>query len=123
MNVCMERVKRIELSSSAWKAEVLPLNYTRDVEICRTNEVNYISLHFEIAIVSLKKVIKLVRNDVSLYKSGPNFFNRQFIFDLAGFIFDYSILSSKITHLFSILFIYRLFDKFHCFLCKKRAVP
>jgi hypothetical protein len=25
----MERVKRIELSSSAWKAEVLPLNYTR----------------------------------------------------------------------------------------------
>ncbi len=29
--VCMERVKRIELSSSAWKAEVLPLNYTRVV--------------------------------------------------------------------------------------------
>ena len=25
----MERVKRIELSQSAWKAEVLPLNYTR----------------------------------------------------------------------------------------------
>ncbi len=25
----LERVKRIELSSSAWKAEVLPLNYTR----------------------------------------------------------------------------------------------
>ena len=24
----MERVKRIELSQSAWKAEVLPLNYT-----------------------------------------------------------------------------------------------
>jgi hypothetical protein len=28
----MERVKRIELSSSAWKAEVLPLNYTRNME-------------------------------------------------------------------------------------------
>ena len=27
----LERVKRIELSSSAWKAEVLPLNYTRKV--------------------------------------------------------------------------------------------
>ncbi len=25
----LERVKRIELSQSAWKAEVLPLNYTR----------------------------------------------------------------------------------------------
>ena len=24
----LERVKRIELSQSAWKAEVLPLNYT-----------------------------------------------------------------------------------------------
>ena len=30
----MKRVKRIELSSSAWKAEVLPLNYTRMVIIC-----------------------------------------------------------------------------------------
>ena len=29
MAPCMERVKRIELSQSAWKAEVLPLNYTR----------------------------------------------------------------------------------------------
>jgi hypothetical protein len=28
----LERVKRIELSSSAWKAEVLPLNYTRMVK-------------------------------------------------------------------------------------------
>ncbi len=28
-NTKLERVKRIELSSSAWKAEVLPLNYTR----------------------------------------------------------------------------------------------
>ena len=28
MAPCMERVKRIELSQSAWKAEVLPLNYT-----------------------------------------------------------------------------------------------
>ena len=27
--ICMERVKGIEPSSSAWKAEVLPLNYTR----------------------------------------------------------------------------------------------
>ncbi len=27
--ILLERVKRIELSSSAWKAEVLPLNYTR----------------------------------------------------------------------------------------------
>ncbi len=27
--LCMERVKGIEPSSSAWKAEVLPLNYTR----------------------------------------------------------------------------------------------
>ena len=25
----MERVMRIELTTSAWKAEVLPLNYTR----------------------------------------------------------------------------------------------
>ena len=29
----MERVARIELASSAWKAEVLPLNYTREAEI------------------------------------------------------------------------------------------
>ena len=29
----LERVKRIELSSSAWKAEVLPLNYTRMYKI------------------------------------------------------------------------------------------
>src|SRR3954463_1539150 len=28
----LERVKRIELSSSAWKAEVLPLNYTRNLK-------------------------------------------------------------------------------------------
>jgi hypothetical protein len=27
--LCMERVMRIELTTSAWKAEVLPLNYTR----------------------------------------------------------------------------------------------
>ena len=27
----MERVARIELASSAWKAEVLPLNYTRQL--------------------------------------------------------------------------------------------
>ncbi len=27
--ICMERVMRIELTTSAWKAEVLPLNYTR----------------------------------------------------------------------------------------------
>ena len=27
--IILERVKRIELSQSAWKAEVLPLNYTR----------------------------------------------------------------------------------------------
>ena len=29
----MERVKGIEPSSSAWKAEVLPLNYTRKYDI------------------------------------------------------------------------------------------
>jgi hypothetical protein len=29
----MERVMRIELTTSAWKAEVLPLNYTRNVKI------------------------------------------------------------------------------------------
>jgi hypothetical protein len=29
LTVCMERVMRIELTTSAWKAEVLPLNYTR----------------------------------------------------------------------------------------------
>jgi hypothetical protein len=28
----MERVMRIELTTSAWKAEVLPLNYTRKKE-------------------------------------------------------------------------------------------
>jgi hypothetical protein len=27
----LERVKGIEPSSSAWKAEVLPLNYTRNI--------------------------------------------------------------------------------------------
>ncbi len=31
--VCMERVKGIEPSSSAWKAEVLPLNYTRILNV------------------------------------------------------------------------------------------
>jgi hypothetical protein len=29
----MERVMRIELTTSAWKAEVLPLNYTRTKDI------------------------------------------------------------------------------------------
>ncbi|EDL65162.1 hypothetical protein BSG1_05774 [Bacillus sp. SG-1] len=29
----MERVKGIEPSSSAWKAEVLPLNYTRNIHM------------------------------------------------------------------------------------------
>ena len=28
--IVMERVMRIELTTSAWKAEVLPLNYTRE---------------------------------------------------------------------------------------------
>lgn len=28
-NTALERVKRIELSHSAWEADVLPLNYTR----------------------------------------------------------------------------------------------
>ena len=28
-DVCMERVMGIEPTTSAWKAEVLPLNYTR----------------------------------------------------------------------------------------------
>ena len=28
LNYLLEQVNRIELSSSAWKAEVLPLNYT-----------------------------------------------------------------------------------------------
>jgi hypothetical protein len=28
----MERVMRIELTTSAWKAEVLPLNYTRNLK-------------------------------------------------------------------------------------------
>ncbi len=32
----LERVKRIELSSSAWKAEVLPLNYTRKSKMAAT---------------------------------------------------------------------------------------
>jgi hypothetical protein len=27
----LERVMRIELTTSAWKAEVLPLNYTRNM--------------------------------------------------------------------------------------------
>ena len=30
LNVFLERVMRIELTTSAWKAEVLPLNYTRE---------------------------------------------------------------------------------------------
>ena len=30
-NGIMERVMRIELTPSAWKAEVLPLNYTRKI--------------------------------------------------------------------------------------------
>ena len=30
-NWYMERVMRIELTTSAWKAEVLPLNYTRKI--------------------------------------------------------------------------------------------
>ena len=30
---CLERVKGIEPSSSAWKAEVLPLNYTRKMAV------------------------------------------------------------------------------------------
>ena len=29
----MERVMRIELTPSAWKAEVLPLNYTRIIDL------------------------------------------------------------------------------------------
>ncbi|CAI8924146.1 hypothetical protein EMIT074MI3_50001 [Bacillus licheniformis] len=34
----MERVMRIELTTSAWKAEVLPLNYTRIANIWRARE-------------------------------------------------------------------------------------
>ncbi len=32
-DLCMERVKGIEPSTSAWKAEVLPLNYTRILDL------------------------------------------------------------------------------------------
>ena len=39
----MERVARIELASSAWKAEVLPLNYTRQL-LLRTYHSNRRSL-------------------------------------------------------------------------------
>ena len=46
MNVCMERVKGIEPSSSAWKAEVLPLNYTRMLKFVEpTKLIIYRSLH------------------------------------------------------------------------------
>ena len=34
----MERVMRIELTTSAWKAEVLPLNYTRVLYVFRGRE-------------------------------------------------------------------------------------
>ena len=40
MNYVMERVKGIEPSSSAWKAEVLPLNYTRIVVVNLSNQRN-----------------------------------------------------------------------------------
>jgi hypothetical protein len=36
----MERVKGIEPSSSAWKAEVLPLNYTRIYDFYGAGEEN-----------------------------------------------------------------------------------
>ena len=38
--ICMERVKGIEPSSSAWKAEVLPLNYTRIYNLYGAGEGN-----------------------------------------------------------------------------------
>ena len=36
---CLERVMGIEPTSSAWKAEVLPLNYTREAS-CRHSSTN-----------------------------------------------------------------------------------
>ena len=30
LRLCLERVTRIELALSAWEADVLPLNYTRE---------------------------------------------------------------------------------------------
>lgn len=37
------RVERIELSSSAWKADILPLNYTRIIEASRRFMLHYSS--------------------------------------------------------------------------------
>ena len=36
--VVLERVTGIEPASSAWEADVLPLNYTREMAVCRGRE-------------------------------------------------------------------------------------
>ncbi len=38
----LERVMRIELTTSAWKAEVLPLNYTRSLKIKKNGWASWI---------------------------------------------------------------------------------
>ena len=42
----LERVKGIEPSSSAWKAEVLPLNYTRKEYVLNYNNILINNQHF-----------------------------------------------------------------------------
>ena len=44
----MERVMRIELTPSAWKAEVLPLNYTRIIDLLSNSRSGFSGAEDEI---------------------------------------------------------------------------
>ena len=48
-----ERVTRIELASSAWKAEVLPLNYTRKIELHPVVQPNSYSCNQIVTLICL----------------------------------------------------------------------
>ena len=51
MNLCSKRVTRIELATTAWKAVVLPLNYTRLTTKWRETESN--RRHMELQSIAL----------------------------------------------------------------------
>ena len=63
----MERVMRIELTQSAWRAEGLPLTYTRKIVAATRHEKNFIMvfyLHiYYIIFFKYNQIIKMVENE------------------------------------------------------------
>ena len=58
----MERVMRIELTQSAWKAEVLPLNYTRRMLAEITNKEFYYGFYLHIYYIIFFKYNQITNN-------------------------------------------------------------